>query len=303
MSRDVQLRQLEYLVALAREQHFGRAARSCFVSQPALSAGVQRLESELGITIVQRGRQFRGFTPEGQRVVGWAHRILAEREGLKADLDWMRGGLTSTLHIGSIPTGNPVASRLCSLFQRAHPQAVVRIDTLSSNEVTRQLSEFSLDVGLTYLDDDIVPGNRTFELYRERYLLAMPVGSPLADRDEVAWEDLAGLPLCALNPTMKNRRLLDSILAAHGVSVRPVMETDNLGALFAYVASGGVSCVVSHGWVSILGIPSGTCVRPLAEAYVPPPIGLVLPAAGSASMIAEALIDAIRDVDLDPEHA
>ena len=69
MSGEVLLRQLEYVAALARERHFARAAKACFVSQPALSAGIRKLEIELDVTIVQRGRRFRGVTPKGQLVV------------------------------------------------------------------------------------------------------------------------------------------------------------------------------------------------------------------------------------------
>jgi DNA-binding transcriptional LysR family regulator len=97
MSGEVLLRQLEYVAAHARERHFARAAKACFVSQPALSAGIRKLEIELDVTIVQRGRRFRGVTPKGQLVVGWAHRILAERDGLRADLEEMSSGPTSTL--------------------------------------------------------------------------------------------------------------------------------------------------------------------------------------------------------------
>ena len=298
MTWDVQLRQFEYLVALSREQHFGRAAQTCFVTQPALSAGIRRLEAELGLRIVQRGQRFAGFTPEGQRVVGWAHRILAEREGLKADLERIRGGLSSTLRLGSIPTTSPVAAKISARFRAVHPDAAVSVSTLSSKDVTRQLSDFTIDAGLTYLGDDFVHGVRevrAIELYKERYHLITPAGSALADQSEVHWGQLGDVPLCALNSSMKNRRLIESILAAHSVVLRPVMETDNVGALFAYVASAKVSCVVSETWVSILGVPDGTDVRPLAQTYSAPTIGLVLPRSGSASMVAEALAETVQE--------
>src|SRR5262245_56472694 len=121
MPGDILIRQLEYLVGLARERHFGRAAAACHASQPALSAAIRKLESELGVTIVRRGRRFEGFTPEGERVVGWAHRILSERDALRADLDRMRGGLTATLRIGAIPTAVPAIPMLTEAFCARHP--------------------------------------------------------------------------------------------------------------------------------------------------------------------------------------
>lgn len=104
------LRQLEYLVALARERHFARAAAACYVSQPSLSAAIRRLEHELDVPIVRRGRRYEGLTPEGEVVLAWAHRILAEQDALHQELSALRGGLTGTLRLGVVPTALPAAS-------------------------------------------------------------------------------------------------------------------------------------------------------------------------------------------------
>lgn len=92
MANEVQLQHLDYLLALAAERHFGRAAARCHISQPTLSVAIRRLERELGIVIVQRGQRFEGFTEEGRRVVSWAQRIIAERDEMLADLERMQGG-------------------------------------------------------------------------------------------------------------------------------------------------------------------------------------------------------------------
>jgi DNA-binding transcriptional LysR family regulator len=72
-----------YVVALSQEKHFGRAAAACNVSQPALSGAIRSIEKELGIVIIQRGRRFEGFTKDGERVLAWARRVLADCEGLR----------------------------------------------------------------------------------------------------------------------------------------------------------------------------------------------------------------------------
>ena len=72
------LRDLRYLVAIAHHRHFGRAAEACFVSQPTLSSAVKSLEDQFGVLIVERGSRFRGFTPEGERILDWARRITGE---------------------------------------------------------------------------------------------------------------------------------------------------------------------------------------------------------------------------------
>src|SRR5882757_7356190 len=134
------LRQLEYLVALARERHFARAAAACYVSQPSLSAGIRKLEHELDVPIVYRGSRFEGLTPEGERVLAWAHRILAERDALRQELSEMRGGLSGTLRMGAIPTALTAASLLTTPFCEKHPQARVGLESLSSQDITKRLA-------------------------------------------------------------------------------------------------------------------------------------------------------------------
>jgi DNA-binding transcriptional LysR family regulator len=74
---------LEYLMALAREQHFGRAADTCGVTQPTLSAGIKQLESSLGVMLVQRGSPYIGLTPEGERTLAWARRIVSYSRSMR----------------------------------------------------------------------------------------------------------------------------------------------------------------------------------------------------------------------------
>jgi DNA-binding transcriptional LysR family regulator len=81
------MRQLTYLIALDKHRHFGRAAESCHVSQPALSTGISELERELGITIIKRNRSFRGVTPEGERVIAWARQMLESLQATTPNLE------------------------------------------------------------------------------------------------------------------------------------------------------------------------------------------------------------------------
>ena len=156
----MQLRQLEYVIALARERHFGRAAAACHVSQPSLSGGIRALEAELGVPIVVRGRTYGGLTPEGERVVAWAHRLLADADGLREDLAAMRGALTGRLRLGAIPTALPIASALSASVAALHPGLSITVLSLTSREIERQLLEFEIDAGITYLDNEPLHGVR-----------------------------------------------------------------------------------------------------------------------------------------------
>jgi DNA-binding transcriptional LysR family regulator len=136
------LRHLEYLVALARERHFGRAAAACGVTQPTLSAAIRELEAELDVLIAERGQRFRSLTAEGERVVEWARRILADRDALRQEVGSARQGLAGRLVLGVIPTALASIGLLISPFQTDHPPrpnqgAIAELDRNSTR--SRQL--------------------------------------------------------------------------------------------------------------------------------------------------------------------
>ena len=266
------IQQLTYLAALARERHFGRAARSCHVAQPTLSAGIRRLEAELGVQIVQRSQRFEGFTHEGELVLVWAQRILADCEGLRDDLGSMRHGLSGRLRLGAIPTSLPVVPLLTGPLRRAHPQVGVSIMSLNSRDIERGLQEFDLHVGLTYLDNEPLRNVRTIPLYRERYLLLTPADG----RQTISWADAASPPLCLLSPDMQNRRMVDGIFAQAGSKPRPVVETNSISSLYAQLGEGDLSAVVAHPWLHQYGIPPGLCAIPLVSPEHTQSVGLVL---------------------------
>ncbi|MFI5606520.1 LysR substrate-binding domain-containing protein [Amycolatopsis sp. NPDC051903] len=292
------LRQLEYLVALARERHFARAADACHVSQPSLSAAIRKLEHELGAPVVRRGRRFEGLTPEGERVLLWAHRILAECDALRQDLSTMRSSLSGVLRVGTIPTSLTAATLLTTPFCERHPHARVTLESLPSREITRRLAEYELDIALTYVDDEELGAVRTVPLYEERYLLLTPEDGELADRPSVRWAEVATVPLCLLGPQMRNRRILDGFFAAAGGSVVPAIETDTVSGLYAHVASRRWSGVISHAWLHMFGVPPGMRVVPLANPARPPQIGLVLADRDPEPLLARALLGLAPQADV-----
>ena len=100
------LDKLEYLMALARERHFGRAADACGVTQPTLSAGIKQLEETLGVLLVQRGSRFIGFTPEGERTLDWARRIVGDARAMREEIKALKHGLTGQLRIAETAYSN-----------------------------------------------------------------------------------------------------------------------------------------------------------------------------------------------------
>ncbi len=112
------VRKLEYLVALAREKHFARAALACHVSQPTLSAGIQQLEIDLEVQIVKRGHRFEGFTEAGELVLSWALRTTTDAETLRQQLKERQESHAATLRIGVLGSAIPLMKIFTVPFQR-----------------------------------------------------------------------------------------------------------------------------------------------------------------------------------------
>lgn len=292
------LQRLEYLLALASERHFGRAAAACHVTQPALSSAIRRLEQELGVVIVHRSRRFEGFTPEGARIVTWAHRILAEQREMLADVGRMQGQMTATARIGAIPTSVAAVPFLTAEFRRANPTATCQVLALPSREIARLLTEFEIDAGVTYLGDETPPGTRRVELYRERYLLLAPADHALMSTSPVPWAAAAQLQLCALTSDMRNRRILDAQMAMHGVTFRPAIEANTVGALYVHLGAGGLAAIVAHPWVHTFGIPPGMAARPMAGSHPNPAVGLITLDRARTSIMTEALLEAADHAEI-----
>ena len=269
------LRQLVYLRALARERHFGRAAAACGVSQPTLSAAVKQLEDELAVPIVQRGRRFEGFTPEGVRVVDWAQRILSDCDGMQQEVGAMRQGLTGHLRIGAIPTALSMMPRLTTPFHAKHPNVRLTVLSQTSQQIQRAIDNFEVDIGVTYLDNEPLAHVRTLPFYRERYALVTPAEGPLGKRRRIGWAEAAGLPLALLTPDMQNRRILNGIFRGLATEPRAVIETNSVATLWAHLRLGRWSAVMPQTYFALFGAMPGLSTIPLNDPEVSHVIGLV----------------------------
>ncbi|MEZ5211086.1 LysR family transcriptional regulator [Gordonia sp. (in: high G+C Gram-positive bacteria)] len=255
-------RQLEYFVSLAAERHFARAAAACYVSQPALSEAIRKLERELGVPLVRRGQNFEGLTTEGEQLVTWARRILADRDAMNLEAAAFRTGVSGDLRLGVIPGAATTVAALVDTFCAAHPRARIRLDAgLRSGEIAERVRRFELDAGLLYPDGVDTAGLVLTTLYRERHVLVGTAGllddAPLDDDPAgPTWSGVAGLPLCLLRPGMRGRDLVDEAAAAHGTRLRPRVETDSVATLIALTETGRWASIVPHAWLSALPSPA-----------------------------------------------
>lgn len=257
------IRQLEYLVTLARERHFARAAEACCVSQPALSSAIRHLEEELGVSIVERGQKFVGLTEDGERILGWARQTLAAWEGLKQEAALSRDTLKGSLRMGAIPTAMPIMSLLTGPYWRAFPDVVQQVQSLSNEEIIRRLENFEIDIGLTYLEEQNLQRFRVLSLYRERYVLLARDAASLNNCSSMSWRDAAALPLCLLTRNMQNRRIIDAAFRRASVSPRVVVETDSVFALYSNVRCAEIYSIMPHSLLALFELREELTAIPL----------------------------------------
>jgi DNA-binding transcriptional LysR family regulator len=142
------LEKLEFLLALAREKHFGRAAEHCGVTQPTLSAGVKQLEDAFGVLLVNRGSRFQGFA-EGERVLDWARRIVGDTRAMRQEVHALKHGLAGKLRLAAIPTALAMVETLTTPFRARHPEVQFTILSRTSVEILALLENLEIDAGLT----------------------------------------------------------------------------------------------------------------------------------------------------------
>jgi DNA-binding transcriptional LysR family regulator len=257
------IRQLDYLVTLARERHFARAAEACNVSQPALSAAIRHLEEELGVTIVERGQRFVGFTEDGERILGWARQALAAWDGLKQEASVSRTRLSGALRMGAIPTTLPIMSLLTGPYWRAYPDIRQLVRSLSNEEILRRIDNFELDLGVTYLEDQNLERFRVLPLYRERYVLLARDVATLGDCASMTWREAADLPLCLLTGNMQNRRIIDAAFRRAGAHPRVVVETDSVFTLYSNVRFAEIYSIMPHSLLALFEMREELTAIPL----------------------------------------
>ena len=282
---------LEYVLALAREKHFGRAAETCSVTQPTLSAGIKQLEEQMGVLLVNRGSRFQGFTPEGERVLEWARRIVGDTRAMHEEINALRRGLAGRLRIAAIPTALAMVAAVTTPYREKHPNVQFTIYSRTSIEIFDLLENLEVDAGITYVENEPIGRVTTVPLYRERYRLLTSADAPLGNRDTVTWAEVAQVPLCLLTPDMQNRRIIDRLLKSAGGESRPTLESDSMILLFSHVRTGRWSSVMPAKLAETLGLTDTIRAIPITGPEAVQTIGLVVPAREPTTPLTAALVE------------
>jgi len=287
---------LEFILALARKKHFGHAADACGVTQPTLSAGLKQIEEQMGVLLVNRGSRFQGFTPEGQRVLEWARRIVGDTRSMRAEIKSLRLGLSGPLRIAAIPTALAMVAALTTPYRERHPNVQFTIYSRNSIEVLDLLENLEIDAGITYVENEPLGRVTTVPLYHERYQLLTSADAPLGNRDIVTWAEVAQVPLCLLTPDMQNRRIIDRLLKSAGGESRPTLESDSMILLFSHVRTGRWASVMPAKLAEVLGLTDTIRAIPITHPEAVQTIGLVVPAREPMMPITAALVEEARRI-------
>lgn len=289
------IEKLNYLLALAREAHFGRAAEVCGITQPTFSSGIRSLEEALGMPLVVRSSRFLGFTPEGERVLEWARQIVGDVQAMRADLRALKTGLNGQLRFAVIPTAIASITELTTLYHLKHPDVRLSIQSCTSNEILRRLDNFEADVGITYLDNEPIGRNRTLPLYQEQYHLLTPATSAFNHRKTITWAEIGQIPLGLLSSDMQNRRIINRLLQNTGAVNLPVLESNSLVTLLSHVKAGMLSCVLPDTLIKSLCLQSEIRSIPILAPSEVYNVGLLLPERDPVPPLVSALIKIIQN--------
>lgn len=282
------LRQLEYLIAVAEEASFTRGARRLHSAQSAASAAVARLEREIGQPLFVRHAQHLELTEAGRLLVARARSIRDQAHSARAELDALRDGLAGTLTIGTVLAfGSTVLPRALSAFHRRFPKVAINIQ-LSAGPIGTHLDKVkdgTFNLALVPMPDHALPGITMRRTELVRLGLACPPGHRLADAHGVHYRQLVGETFIDFPAEWGNRTIVDSLFAAERCQRTVAIEVTNVGAALTLVAGGLGLCFVPEQFID------GDAHVTAVDLHRPPPsipLGAAI-ARGSASGAATAL--------------
>ena len=288
------IRHLEFFVTLAEEQHFGRAADLCGVSQPALSLAIRKLEEDLSTPLIIRGQRFMGLTAEGEKLRLWAQRILSDYGNLRDDLSGRRkGGLSGVLRLGVVPSAMARLPVIAARFESRNPMARLSVTTLPAEAILRGVTELALDGGLTWLSARRPPARGEGPQVTEIALPADPKvfacreDHPFAPLPEIGWRDALTQPLCLTEDIAGADRTGE---AGRPPRATPAITCGSLDGVLAHIRSGLWCSVVPASFAGLLSARDDIVLCPLLGVETRPS-GVILPRQELQSPMVRAFAD------------
>jgi DNA-binding transcriptional LysR family regulator len=271
----MELRHLRTIAAVARHGSFTKAGEELFLAQSAISQQMRRLERELGVEVFRRNSRRVELTPEGRLILGYAHRVLAEVDGLHSELEEFTGLLRGKLRIGGVyPTGPYDLVGMLADFRAAHPEVAIHMVEDTQDDLLAALRADELDCAFTALRADELGDEFTATLLSEEELVAvLPPGHPLCRRGEVTFEEIAEEDLIAYRENSALRRRLERPMIERGLEPRNVFICTEMGAVRALASKGLGITVIPRTVAEQPGPPIE--LRPIGPERLTWPVALV----------------------------
>ncbi|TNC91700.1 hydrogen peroxide-inducible genes activator [Thalassolituus sp.] len=262
------LTELKYIVTVAQERHFGRAAEKCFVSQPTLSVAIKKLESELGVAIFERSKSSVTVTPLGEKIVTQAQRVLEESRTIRDIATAGQDQLSSPLKLGAIFTIGPyLFPHLVPLLHKQAPTMPLYLEENYTGVLRKQLRDGELDaiiVALPFTEPDVV----THPLYEENFVVVLPRDHEWSKQESVAAEQLVDEDLLMLGEGHCFRDQVfehcPALHRKHHSRLGSVLEGSSLETLKHMVATGLGITVLPESAIGNMD-ESLLCIRPFKE--------------------------------------
>jgi DNA-binding transcriptional LysR family regulator len=236
----MELRQLRYLVALADERHFTRAAERAHIAQPALSQQIRRLEQELGTPLVERTTRRVAMTEAGEVLVARARRVLSEIEAANSELQGLKGLLSGRVTVGAMHTMGPIdVSLVLAQFRERHPGVELTVREQASEELAELLRVDELDLAFLSVTERVEShGLGLRRLVLEELVAVLPKNHPLATGHRVRMAELANEEFISYRPGARLRELLLSAAHQAGFEPRITLESNESERIRRLVARG-----------------------------------------------------------------
>ena len=299
----MELRQLRYLVALAEELNFTRAAANEHVAQPALSQQIRRLEQELGLALVERTTRHVALTEAGQFLVVRARRILAELEAIRSEMESMRGVDTGHVMIGAMHTMGPIDLSLAlALFHERHPGVGLTVREASSEELAEMLRIDELDLAFLSVTERVEShGLGLHQLVSEELVALLPPGHRLAGRP-VRMTDLAEEQFISFRPGARLRELLFAAGREAGFEPHVTLESNESRRVRRLVARGLGVAILPQSDAEDPSDDVAAAVSPLVEPVLRRDITLAWRAGRRHAPAAAAFLELARETFERPDR-
>ena len=264
---------LELMVALSQHKNFGKAASHCKLSQPAFSLRLKKMEKITQAPLVMRGNSFKGFTREGDLILNWANKLLADSESMRQEIQALKNIIDGRLVLGIVPTAMSFVTKISAKLRRKNPNLSIEIHSLTSDEILKKIEKCTLDAGVIPIknsDDHFADF-----LYEEHYVLIAPRTLAKSGNSNLTWEDAARLPLCLLTNDRYIKQHIYDTFEQVKINPKVVVEANDLSAVMAQVTTGNAATILPFSSVNYLTKVNSLLIFDLVEPVVVEKIGLV----------------------------